>query len=509
MDLNQRNPFVGVRLQLHDGSVVVGCRDDDGTTDREWSVFVPYEVLPRRVAADLAVAHTFPLPVAPDGTYQPIYKKTGGVSSVGMEDDALHRRHVIAAEPTRQRAPLVLVDPPPERLERFLATFKDVHTSGDPIQTDEHVFVTVTTPGDAIQHTIFAAAKHGLDCASLARRMPTILCDTLFRAMHTYAQQTKIQPMHEVGPTRDLWRFCMEHVPPAWLEGTLAPFTWEAYARHLFEAHLDRLDELPQPLRDITLREGLKMTDELLHPPTEMWAEAAAARRRHMALEAEAAVLLALVRATQRCVLRDVGRWALECSILSCELDDAHAASAVALRGRAAAERKCTDRARRTRRLALARPWLASQQPVGKIKLRCPPLTEAQQTQCMHLFHCLKFGAYFLSTDEVAAGRAALLQFALRNGSVPRLVTVYEKSSNFVGFGQNLRHAPLSVDDLPPAVRNRCRVREGQLMGGGGQGCKGIVYAPKAGNRMYEPLKQHKRRLRDNEEIVRKRLRTS
>lgn len=511
--LNGNRAFEGLRLRLVDGEVLVGCRDDERSGDDATSIFLPEEVLPRRVPhAAVAVAVAFPLPEAPESTYAVTYQKTGGVSSAGSENDAYHRRHVVAAEPVEGRASLVLVNPPAEALAHFLRTYVDVERVEDREDDEGNVFVTATTPGDTIQHTIFAAAKAGLECVSLARRQPTILCDTLFRAMHTYAQQTKFKPMHEVGATRDTWRFCMEHVPRDWLDGHLAPFTWEAYARHVFRTTpRHRLGELPQPLQHIALREGYKAADEVVRAchaaSVPVATAAAAAGRRHAAAQAEAHGVGATLRAMQACLLSDVGRWTLECTLLAGELDAAHAEAATRAAECAAAARRRDEFVWRTRESALAKAHIGAMQPVGKPRLRCPPLTEAMQAQCIHLFHCLKYGADFLSTDEAAASRAALLQFALRNGTVPRLVTVYEKTNQFVGFGERLRAPPADADELPPEVRNRCRVRNGELVGGGGQGCKGIVYAPKEGKKVYRPVRQHKRSVDDHERMGRKRLR--
>ena len=512
--LNLMRPFVGLRVERSDGVVLVGCRDDEGTTAEVLSLFVPGLVLPETLStADVVQQTQVPLPVAPECTYSVTYNKTGGVSSAGTENDAFHRRHVVAGESTDERAPLLVVNPDAAALASFLNAYEDVRRDAEEQRDAEgNVFVTVTTSGELVPHTIFAAAwRYGLECVSLVRRQPTILCDTLFRSKHTFAQHTKTKPMHEVGPTREHEKYCMEHVPPAWLNGRLAPFTWEAYARHVFRTTPGhRLAELPEPLRSISLWEGLKALDEVLQSSgasaASLHAEAASALRRSVAVRRDAERLSNVARWRHGRISCDPVRWAWEATLLGAELSGAEReASEAALVAREAAER-CDRLAWRTKEAALARAYVAAMQPVDPVRLRCPPLTEAQQEQCIHLFHCLKYGADLMGADTVAAGRAALFQYALRNGTVPRIVTVYEKTNRFVGFGDELRQVPADERQMPAAVRNRCRVRNGKLVGGGGQGSKGIVYSPKKGRKAYKPTRQHKRKLDDNQKMETKRL---
>lgn len=515
--LNCSKVFVGVRLRRHeDEAWIVGCRDDESTTEDVLSVFLPFEVLPIRVpTADVAEMTTFALPVAPEHTYQVTYNKTGGISSAGTENDAYHRRHIVAAEPSKERQTLIVINPAEASLRDFLRRFPDVEQVGEPHEDDEgNVFVRVSTPGDLVATTIFAAAKNDLACVSMARRQPTIYCNTLIRPKHTYGQQTRVRGMHEIGPTRDLWRFNTEYVPPAWLVDSIAPMTWEAHARHVFRTlPWHRLEELTQPLHNFAWREGLKAVDETLasapHASLRLATAADGDRRRCHGLHDDVLVMRATLEAMQACPLADVGRWAWECALLSRELAGAEAGCSDLVASHAAAVRKCDDFAWRVREAALARPHIAARQPTEAPKLRCPALTEPQQEQLIHLFHCIKFGMDFLRDDEVAAARAAQFQFVLRNGSTAQFVTVYEKTGQFRGFGENLRVAPENEDDLPAAVRNRCRIRDGVIMGAGGQGCKGIVYPPKPGVQLYQPLRQHVRKLEDNQSMVRKRLRTT
>jgi hypothetical protein len=138
-------------------------------------------------------------------------------------------------------------------------------------------------------------------------------------------------------------------------------------------------------------------------------------------------------------------------------------------------------------------------------KYRCPPLTEAQQTQACHAFHCMKYGMNHFDDHVVDATLAAMLQYTLHNGTWVHLVTVYEKSNRFLGFGKRLRDPNKTENALDVSVRNRCRVVDGEVMGAGGPGCKGIVYVPKDGN-IYDPRKQHKRILCDNMQMKNKSL---
>ena len=87
-----------------------------------------------------------------------------------------------------------------------------------------------------------------------------------------------------------------------------------------------------------------------------------------------------------------------------------------------------------------------------KERLRCT-LTDAQQEQALHLFHC-KFGGNCLGDSEVAVARAALLQLTLR-GTAPRLRPA-RKTGEFAGYGKELRNAPVDEGELPANVRNRC-----------------------------------------------------
>lgn len=552
LPLNAEQVFIGIRIRLHDGRAFVGCRDDSvaqtAADPDHHRIFVPGQVLamifPKSAVAEVT---TFNLPVAPESTYTVTHQKTGGISSSGTDNDAFHRRHVIAAEPTKKRSPLVLMNPDPDILDTFLRKYPDVQRLRYDVQEDRageepsderslheyesesaeceqgeqnvdeegNVYVTITAPGDMIQHTIFAAEWHGLLCVSLARRLPSILCDTLFRQRHTYAQQTRAVPMDKVGPTRDPWRFCMQHIPPEWLEDRLAPFTWEAYGRNVFRTTpKDRLCELPEPLKTFALREGLNAVNEVLREhPKKCIALATAkedVRVQCEALRHEGSVVSSKLRAMQQCTFSDLSRSSIEYAILSDELDDIHAELSERIVRHSDASDACDRHEWAVRESVLALRHVNAMQPDPKINvcLRCPALTEAQQEQGIHLFHCLKFGFEFLSADEVAGSRAALFQFAVRNGTVVHLVTVYEQTGNFKGFGDKLRGTPAEHLQLPSAVRNRCRMENGQLVGVGGQGCKGIVYAPKAGEKVYVPLKRHPRSVEDTAHMLAKHMRT-
>ena len=148
--------------------------------------------------------------------------------------------------------------------------------------------------------------------------------------------------------------------------------------------------------------------------------------------------------------------------------------------------------------------------PTEPVHYRCPALTEAQQEQCIHLFHCAKFGSHLFPVDAVDVAHAALLQFVLHDGSWPHLVTVYEQSQRFVGYGDKLRNPQQTEETMSNHVRNRCRkLADGQLVGSGGPGGKGVVYAPRNDRPIYNPKKQHKRGLADNLEMGVKRMRDS
>ena len=512
---NAGRVLTGAKVTLRTREVVVGCRDEgEGGDGSEVRVFVPGAPLARSFGREEVVSvEEFALPEAPECAYEVRYQKTGGVSSSGTSHDAFHRRHVVAGEPQRGRAAVVAVDPPLQALEEFLRSHPRVQFGREDTDEEGTRLVTLTTPGELVAHTIFAAAReHGLECVSLARRQPTILCDTLFRAVHTYAQQTKVAPMHAVGPTRDMWRFCMEHVPRWWLARHLAPFTWEGYGRMaLCATPSHRVGELPYPLRPIALREGMAACDELARgharASASLAAQAQAAGREAEGHRLESARLGSRLRVLRRRLFPDVGRRAIEREMLERARAEADASRASCLRARGKALERCDAHAWSVREAARAAPSLrAAQPPPGRLRLRCPALNEAQQAQCMHLFHCLQYGLDLLTSDEASASRAALLQLALGNGTVPRMVTVYEKTGWHAAYGEELRDRPEDEASMPAAVRNRCRVRDGRLVGAGGQGCKGIMYAPKPGQAVYRPLHQRTRDLADNAHLKRKRI---
>lgn len=263
------------------------------------------------------------------------------------------------------------------------------------------------------------------------------------------------------------------------------------------------VSELPQPLQSIALKEALHEADEDTQPQVLELASAAAAKARAAsAARNESATLARVLGIMRSATLRDMSRWALECDIVAHESDVARADSDASTREQKSAEAACLALSDRIRQAKLARTHVARMQSTAPHRLRCPALTEEQQTQCLHLFHCLKYGLPFLSDDEAAAARAGLLQFALRNGTVPRLVTVYEKTDAHVGHYAELRKQPEREDDLAPSVRNRCRSRDGRLVGKGAQASKGIVYKPKDGRNVYVPSKRHKRDVKDTESMI-------
>lgn len=512
---NDKKPLVGVRVELDDEeTVLVGCVDAVHTTDAEMSVFVEGRVLPTRVAtANVKRVSYVALPTAPESVYGVEYHKTGGVSSSDTENDDYHLRYSVAAE-GKGPTTLLVINPPEETLERFLEAYVDVERGGEAREKDGNVFVPIVTSGELVPHTILAASvRFGLECVDLSAKRPTILCDTLDRARHTYAQQTKTRPMHLVGAKRELHKYCMEHVPTEWLHGQFPPFTWEAYARHVFRTTpRSRLMDLPEPLRTVVFREAIRMSDEedaaCAQGATTLALRQQATHRRVRALAEELALMTSVEQCWRRSVLRDGARWCLERELLASELAAATETLDAARDDLVADERRCEQYAWQCKEAALSRSEVAQKQTPGVVSMRCRPLNEPQQAQCLHLFLCLKYGVDLFSDDTVTVGRVALFQYHLRAGAAPRLVTVYEKSDRFLGYGDELRTVPDDEATLCPEVRNRLRRSEGRLVGAGGQGSKGIVYSPKRGTKVYQPVRQQLRRVNDGVQMLSKRMRT-
>lgn len=520
MPLHDGRLFEGVELVLHDGAEVVGCTLAAPAMDDDVVVYVALDVYPRRYArAAVREIRRFALAEAPVDTYRVTHQKTGSINSHGTADASTHRRHVIAAEPQRARAALLVINGDPAALDAFVATYVDVARDGEVCRDEAgNTFAPITTAGHLVHETIFAASVHGLPCLSTARRQPTILFDTLWRSKHTYAQQTKHLQPHELGPTRDLWRFYLDHLPWSWWHGRLAPFTWEAYARCVF-ADLSAADVtarvplLPQPMRSFVVAEGRKMTSET-HAMRGRYALALATtteacRAAYARACAERSEALVVAAARDRFgAMGECCRWAFDTRVLVDECTTGETARAVRAAWDAWSNARAAERewARTVRDAARKREALAAfTEDAVVASSRLCVLTEAQQAQGLHLFHCLKYGDAFFDERVVLASRAALLQFAMHGWWV-HLVTVYERTRRFVGFGDTLRG---NVDEttMPAQVRNRCRKVNGALVGAGGPGCKGIVYAPRAGHAVYNPKRQQKRTLSDNVEMGTKRMR--
>jgi hypothetical protein len=519
--LNRALPFEGICLELQDGTRVVGVVDAYATDADAYSVYCEHEVLARRyAAAAVRTTRRVALCRAPESTFAVTYQKTGSINTSGSTNASLHRRHVLAAEPERGRAKLLVVGATAEALDAFLRAHPDVHHESTEEDEDGTRFDEITTPGKFVQETIFsAAARHGLDCVSLAERKPTILPDTLFRSLHTFAQQSKHVPRHELGPTRDLWRFFVGHLPPHWLKGKLAPFTWEAYARRVFEdvpsAQLaEVVPRLPQPLRNHVLEQGRQLVNErrvaMPRDALRRAEERAACASAEREVQGEVRRLEALMHARGVGATGDLGQWLFDTQVLAAELEVAKVARDALTREVRAHERCEREHAREADALRERARALAALPPAEtSVHYRCPALTEAQQEQALHLFHGAKFGAHLFDPDVVRATHAALLQYVLFNGTWPHLVTVYEQSRAYVGFGDTLRDAHRTEAELPNHVRNRCRkLADGRLVGAGGPGSKGIVHAARDCRPIYNPLRQHRRGLEDNLEMGVKRMRS-
>ncbi|MAB55746.1 MAG: hypothetical protein CMN93_07715 [Synechococcus sp. CPC35] len=523
--LNDGRVYQGVRVTLRSGETLVGCTyaegggvDDDGSRDECLEVFLAETVLPRRVSPhEIATVDRFALPEAPDCTWRENYQKTGGIVTAGP-NPAFHRRHIIAGEPVRGRAPLMLVNPDDASLRDFCARHPDVHIDGLTID-DEHGnrLVPASTCGSMIAETIYALAlqQPPLECVSLASRLPSIVCDTLVRAKHTYAQLWKSMKKHLVGPKRDLWRFLVTHLPPHWRCDQMAPFTWEAFARHAFgDVGLSEVGALPQPLQSFVRIEGPAMCDELLEesPGTalRLARERNAADAAWSAARDERDALDALLDTMRRFPARAYARWSADAHVLARERDALRATARDLDAARDAARRACATHAAFAARVHDLREQLRTWRGATVERHRCAPLTDAQQRQGNHLFHVLKYGAALHDEVESSAARAALLQYNLQGGVMPHLVTVYEQSGRFIGYGDDLRHAPADESALPAEVRNRLkRAPDGTLRGAGGPGCKGIVHAPRNGREMYQPKKKHRRLASDNPLMDGKQLRTA
>jgi hypothetical protein len=467
-----------------------------------------------------------------------MYCKTGGVNSKGrgsMELDTEHLRHVIAGEPDSKLMEINIINPKLDDLRAFIAKYPQLDCDVERAEECSGVVVyIVRVPGDIVAHAIFAATKEfGLLATSAARRKPSIMCDTLARSKHTYAQQTKTTPKHAIGPKRDLWRFCIV-LPERWLS-RLAPFTWEGYARGVFfdicecvfpstealrassgtSGALSRffgtykksdvvsmISELPDPIRCYVLKEGRAVAHEAIEASDSLKRTLCNAVREQESLRERlwddiSGIDAAATALDKKPTLEDTGAWTVGVAALL--LEHAEILDELSL------AKKRHERALNAEHVHSAYMWMIREVAHALCTLdvphetgRCVPLTEPQQSQLIHAFHCIKYGTAFFDARALGAARAALFNSALRSGIVVRHITVYETSNNYTGYGDTLRNPPANEDEMPAAARMRCkRDAEGKLVGMGSKGCKGTVYAPKKGQSIYTPLTQQTRSLVD------------
>lgn len=549
--------FEGVHVTTTDGRELCGVLDAEKTDETQIGVLVdPENSQPDCALTTLvqrcAVAHlsVFQLPVAPTSTFRKMYCKTGGVNSKGrgsMELDTEHLRHVIAGEPDDKLMEINIINPRLDDLQAFLRKYPELDCDVERPEECSGVLVyIVRVPGDIVAHAIFAATKEfGLLATSAARRKPSIMCDTLARSKHTYAQQTKTTPKHAIGPKRDLWRFCIV-LPERWL-GRLAPFTWEGYARGVFfdicdcvfpstealhastSTHVafsrffgtykssdvaSMISELPHPIRGYVVTEGravaheaIEASDSLLRTLCDAVREQES--RKERLCDDICGIDAAAMALDGRPSLQDTGAWTVGVTALLSERAE--------LSDELSLTKKRHGRALNAERVHSAHLWMMREAAHALRTLdvpqetgRCVPLTEPQQSQLIHAFHCIKYGSAFFDARALGAARAALFHSALRSGIVVRHITVYESSSNYTGYGDTLRNPPANEDDMPAAARMRCkRDAEGKLVGMGSKGCKGTVYAPKEGQSIYTPLTQQTRSLVDTGHMQVKQMRVA
>lgn len=521
--LNEGRPFAGIELRTRDGACVRGVLDARGTTDEAVSVLVPHKVLPVVVAsAAVASREAFPLPTAPDGCYTIRFCNTGGITTAPSDDtpgSIYHRRHAIAAVNPRgaQKAPVMVVDCDEDALQRLRVEYEGIELAESGVDEAGAPFRVIRVPGRALPTVLLAAWRDfGLQCvcALPEERMPSILADTFGRSKHSYAQQSKHMDAHELGPVNNKWRHCVDELPPTWLDG-LPPFTWAGTARCVYrdaryatggcaDGLGATLRALPEPLRLHALQQGVE----------EERAQAAAAERRARSLTCEAVcvdngleaaqsdarLLGALVdRAHTERSFGDAGRDALDRRVLAEERDRVVAqAMHLATRERRALQiglARAADQLEAAGRCAaLVAEALQAYAPAPPP--RCPPLTDAQQTQLLHAFHIVKYGAELVDARELDAAKAALLQARVCNGTILRLVTGYDvNSGKHRGMGNELAQPVKDVTALPVAVRNRLQWKDGRWKGQGSNGSRGIVN-PKGAT--YTPAKHHRRHVSDS-----------
>jgi hypothetical protein len=509
----------GIRLFMANGDVVVGCLDAIGTTDEYFSVYRMRRPLPtKHRRADVDRCEEFDTAEPPASMYKVVYTKTGGITTLVDDGDAdnkpRHRRHVIALDPKAPQAPIFVIDADRTALERFVTAHDDVAFDGDGVVTSSRV-TRLVVAGHRLPYTLFSLAVQGFVAVDRCDRRPPMLCDSLDRQKHTHAQKTKTVPMCDVGPSRDLWRFCIDVFPAHWIEDNLAPMTWHAIARHVLDdipadGLVDTVFALPQPLQTHVYHEGASMLRDRLqnvHTATYRAVHAVnACDTRASALTREAEFMRLVLIARAGGCASDVARHMHDTAVLDaeaclvCEARDA----AIAAREAAVEAARCVAvrAAEWHDKLAKLDDVPVARRPSQSVRYHCTPLTDEQQHQCLCIFHCVKYGAEHYERHVLQASMAAWFQYILLNGWWPHLLTHYELSKNFEGLGDELRDPNRPESSLPDVVRNRCRVVDGKLHGAGGPGCKGIVYPPRQGQAVYKPQRQRKRVLSDNAEMV-------
>lgn len=136
---------------------------------------------------------------------------------------------------------------------------------------------------------------------------------------------------------------------------------------------------------------------------------------------------------------------------------------------------------------------------IGEYSMSVPALSEEQMRQLIHAVYCLDYAP--LSEERRERIRAKIFVYHL-HGHVGRLLGSYERSGKFRGFGKGLRvFRGEKQGELALAAESLGRVRkdaEGNLVGAGGRGYKGI--RPDVAGR-YEP-KFHLQRKREIDEAA-------
>ena len=389
------------------------------------------------------------------------------------------------------------------RIASLKALIEDVLPSVELMEDDEALeegLVPCAVPGDVVPQFSIHLASHDFILELPGLKRAALHCDSLNRAPHLYAQQTKYVPLSSVGCTRGVWRYRFAHMPGD--EKKATPFSFPAWGDYVAErleatGGVPRLNELALPLRNHVVESlwtrRARREHELFEQVRQAKSTVEHATRDMHNLVSEKYVMSVLLGA-HRAEMKCGALFATEISVIDEQLAACrHAADAAeAVEARA--------------RTALSALYETELPPRGREKSTyyvVKPLSEEQSVDAINAFHLYYYGGHLLDAEQSEIVRTKLQHLPQTTGHFVHWTSSYEHTDRNLGEGKLTRYKVDDLASLPASSRNKlCVGQDGKVYGRGGQGYKGRFRKANA----YNPKRQLVR-TDDHEESLRRRPR--